>query len=101
MAIFGNSIIHGILHITNKLKMGSKMHSVAEVKDDEVILGDEAADIHFNGNNTRITGSQTKIDSKTLVLSSAGMMYGTAHPNDIDWGDELPDGTLYFQLQEE
>ena len=106
MGVLRDTIIHGILHITKQLKMGSKFRNIAKVEQDTVELGDQdadtkiyGADIYFEGDNIRFTGKQTILDADRLKLNDGGLMYGTRDPGDVNFGiKDIPDGTIYFQI---
>ena len=106
MSVLRDSIVHGILHITKQLRMGSKMRNIAKVEQDTIEMGDKESEMKMLGSNIefgadaiRMTGQRTIIDTNTLKLNSAGLMYGTKDPDDVDFGTtDIPDGTIYFKL---
>ena len=95
MAQWKNSMVRGILDVTEQYCITERGYNLSKVDNDEQVIGDNKMDSSFVGKNTRINGGMLVLDTNKLVLKlNDKNTIGINTPESTD----AEEGQIYFKI---
>lgn len=95
MAQWKNTMIRGILDVTDQYCISENGYNLSKISNSEQIIGEITIDSTFTGKNVTISGDSTKLNTNKLIIKTLDK-YTIGVNNPETSGAE--NGQIYFKI---